>query len=135
MPCRVDFYLLRSTTFTASMPFALQLVQKIYAQDQAVACFTESSQAAQQFDEALWQFKAESFIPHTREDQCVIVARRLQSPAVAMWLTLSDTPDQPTYSRILHIVPMDDILKKQAREFYRFYQSISCELHTHNIEK
>ena len=61
---QVDFYILPETTSDARWLFACRLVDKVQRMGMRVLVAMESEADARAFDELLWTFKPESFMPH-----------------------------------------------------------------------
>ena len=61
---QIDFYILPETTSEARWLFACRLIDKVQRMGIRVLVAMDSEAEARQFDELLWTFKPESFIPH-----------------------------------------------------------------------
>ena len=61
---QVDFYVLPETTSEARWLFACRLIDKVHKLGHRVLVAVDDEVQAQAFDDLLWSFKPESFIPH-----------------------------------------------------------------------
>ena len=66
MPGQVDFYVRPETSPDALDNFACRLVEKVCQRGHHVLVVTASDTAARRFDDLLWTFRDESFVPHRR---------------------------------------------------------------------
>lgn len=60
---QVDFYVLPETTSDARWLFACRLIDKVQRLGMRTLVAMETEEEARRFDELLWTFKPESFIP------------------------------------------------------------------------
>ncbi len=134
---RVDFYILKTTSYGECYPFACQLANKVYPQRKSMIVQTDSTQAAKQFNELLWTFREDSFIPHQLgENPHTVVVGDIGNPTEAALLNLSIEEDPPTTQaeRVLQIVPNHSKLLLWARAHYRHYQAQGITIKTHKFE-
>lgn len=61
---RVDLYLLKSNAYSDQIDFCCRLTEKAFALKQTIHILTEDNLQSDALNEALWAFKAESFLPH-----------------------------------------------------------------------
>ncbi|WP_340638114.1 DNA polymerase III subunit chi [Salinicola tamaricis] len=61
---KVDFYILQDTTLEARFDFACRLAETIYRKGYRLHVHTQDEAMARQFDEHLWKFRDESYVPH-----------------------------------------------------------------------
>ncbi len=61
---RVDFYLLDDDSTDSLIDFTCRLIEKIRANGQRTHIHADDSGLSRRIDQALWNFKPESFIPH-----------------------------------------------------------------------
>lgn len=61
---RVDFYLLGGSNFADQLNFCCRLAEKAVSQNNSVHIQTAEAIQNEALNEALWAFKAESFLPH-----------------------------------------------------------------------
>ena len=68
---RVDFYHLTTTPVERALP---QIAEKAYGAGKALAVVADDDALLAQLDEALWSFRADSFLPHGRSgDQPILL--------------------------------------------------------------
>lgn len=137
MKQRVDLYLLTTDTFTHSLAFVCQLVDKTYRQGYASIIQLESPVEAAALDQLLWTFRDVSFIPHQLSTPNRIVvseATHSTPPSLRIHCCLSDPPHPIEEPRLLQIVPNQPHLHQLARQHYRFYQQQGYALTTHHIK-
>src|SRR5690349_4068430 len=61
---RVDLYLISQPGPEARLLFACRLLEKAYQQEQPVYVHLENAEKARFFDQLLWTYRNDSFIPH-----------------------------------------------------------------------
>lgn len=134
----VTFYVLNSSTDTANelsttpahFALACQLCADLYRAKQRVFVYTAGQPDAEAFDELLWQFDAERFVPHNLSGE----GPKYGAPIEIGWqpprqnrqvlLNLADNIPEfaNRFSQIIEFVPVDAQLKAQARERYKQYR-------------
>ncbi|GAB2792690.1 DNA polymerase III subunit chi [Halomonas shantousis] len=62
---RIDFYILSDTTLDARLDFACRLAETIYRKGYRLHVHTEDAAMAHDFDERLWVFRPDSYVPHS----------------------------------------------------------------------
>ena len=134
---QVNFYLLDETapqnelsTVPAHFALACQLCADLYRAKQRVFVYTADQQQAEAFDELLWQFDAERFVPHNLSGE----GPRYGAPVEISWqaprqnrhvlVNLADTVPAfaNRFNQIIEFVPADAQLKAQARERFKQYR-------------
>lgn len=143
MAIRVDFYLLKSALLADCRIIACRLIEKAYQQGHYIFVYTNSLEDAEYFDELLWSFRDDSFLPHQvfyggqPDINSPILISHLEPPEIQHDVLINLSSSMPTFyqrfNRILEIVPNEDNAKQQARANYRNYQKAECELKTHNL--
>lgn len=142
MPPQVDFYNLPSHSLDDALAFICKLTHKIWQQTLAGYIHCQNESQRQQLNNLLWQFKAESFIPHslledTPTSPIILgsVDMNYQSIKHPIFINLSNKP--PAYyqqfERIIEFVIDHPDLKEQARTNYRFYKEALCIIKYHDI--
>ena len=139
---QVDFYVLTDNN-TSPERFACKLINKAWTQGNQIYVHTASRTEAERFDDLLWTFRDSSFLPHSlaAEDG------QNENPIVIGWkdthpqgkqVMLSLTPAVPAFAtefaRIIEIVAGDQARRQQARERYRHYRVLGCDMHQHSID-
>lgn len=142
-PIRVDFYLLASTERQARALLACRLLEKAYLRGHQIFVYCNNQNEAESFDELLWTFKPDSFIPHNLQGEGPDSPPPIQigyNPEVKRFsdilLNLADNvPDfYQQFNRVIEIVTSDDTAKEISRSHYRIYRDNNCKLSTHTIE-
>ena len=144
---QVNFYLLDETapqnelsTAPAHFALACQLCADLYRAKQRVFVYTADQQQAEAFDELLWQFDAERFVPHNLSGE----GPRYGAPVEISWqaprqnrpvlVNLADTVPAfaNRFNQIIEFVPADAQLKAQARERFKHYRQLGVTPQTVN---
>lgn len=144
MATRVDFYLINANDDMEKLQFLCKLLEKAYKQRHQIFVLCQNSQQTHQLDELLWTFNDISFIPHN-------IVGEGPEPLPPIQLGENDIPQHhrdiivslkdeniPTpnhYRRIIKIVGNDDTDKENARQHYRHYRKLGCQLHSHDLTK
>ncbi len=140
---RISFYVLKGNNEQDRQVFACRLIEKAYYQGQQIYVHTESEEQTKQFNQGLWTFRSDSFIPHqivddnnTDEQNPVLVSHNA-SPPQLMNLLINLADEQPTFfsqfERVAEFVNEDSAIKTASRARYRFYQQRGYELETFTI--
>lgn len=138
----VSFYLLSDTaadqpasqnelsTVPAHFALACQLCADLYRARQRVFVYTANQQQAEAFDELLWQFDAERFVPHNLSGE----GPKYGAPIEISWqapkqqrqvlINLADTVPAfaNRFSQIIEFVPTAAPDKALARERFKHYR-------------
>lgn len=138
---RVSFYILKGNKEHDRQVFACRLAEKAYYQGHQIYIHTEDAEQAQQINQTLWSFRADSFVPHQlvddQDNSCPIVIGHDTSPPRLMDLLINLGSKQPPFfsqfERVAEFVNDDENNKLIGRERYRFYQQRGYELDTYNI--
>ena len=144
---QVNFYLLDETaplnelsTVPAHFALVCQLCADLYRAKQRVFVYTADQQQAEAFDELLWQFDAERFVPHNLSGE----GPRYGAPVEISWqaprqnrpvlVNLADTVPAfaNRFNQIIEFVPADAQLKAQARERFKHYRQLGVTPQTVN---
>ncbi|MCB1672301.1 MAG: DNA polymerase III subunit chi [Gammaproteobacteria bacterium] len=137
---KVSFYPLGKGSSQDTLVFACRLVDKAVQLGHRVHLLARDAAQLKLLDELLWQFQAESFLPH----QCLTG----ESVEADIRVTLGVTDQLPGQRDILinlrdsvweqhrqfpdirEIVPADAEQRKLGRQRYRYYQEQGYELET-----
>lgn len=140
----IDFYILPDDASAARWHFACRLIDKVTRLGHRVLVTLDDPAEAQEFDELLWTFKPESFIPHAclpcdRLEQVEITAD-LQSEIPLhnhhnVLLNLSS--HVPAYfsrfERLSEVVIQQPEVLKNTREHYSFYRERGYPIQHRNL--
>jgi DNA polymerase-3 subunit chi len=138
---RVDFYLLSPQQHNQDR-VVCQLCQKAYDSNQKTLLLTQSPQQTSHFDQQLWIFNSDSFIPHdTHVDGdsdsflSPILIHDQPDPQGERQLLINLSPLVPAYfaqfDRVIELVTEDN--KQSAREHYTFYKERGYPLNHHTL--
>jgi len=154
---QVDFYLLEETSSQAEQHFICRLVAQLYRNKKSIYLHVEDAQHAEQTDQLLWGFRADSFIPHEiisqepSSQESLPQGNTNDKTPVYSPIVISSSPDSThqadvlinlakvipsfyeRFERIAEIVPSNENKRALLRKHYRFYKEKNCELKTHNI--
>lgn len=140
----IDFYILPDDASAARWHFACRLIDKVTRLGHRVLVTLNDPAEAQEFDELLWTFKPESFIPHAclpcdRLEQ-VEITTDLQSEIPLhnhhnVLLNLSS--HVPAYfsrfERLSEVVIQQPEVLKNTREHYSFYRERGYPIQHRNL--
>lgn len=139
-----NFYLLKNARKDGRFLFCCSLIEKLYANGHKVYVHCQDVYEASQFNELLWTFKEESFVPHCLTGEHEIEDCPIQigcnPPSLSfqdVLIFLSAIPQVPEFytqfSRVVEIVDADPNIKDVLREHYQFYRAQNIEVKTHQI--
>ena len=126
----IDFYILAAQQPEDRLQFACRLVEKAYRSNCEICVHFDDAQQAQGFDDLLWSFRAESFIPHAvisddMPDCSVYLSHGSQlPPCYDVLINLAEQiPSSFTrYNRVLEVVIQHDDVLLSTRKHYKFYK-------------
>lgn len=128
---QVDFYILPQDSAEARWHFACRLAEKVYRLGHRVLILVNNPGEAQQLDDWLWDFRAESFVPHQRLDDPeapaapVALAHGDQCDAHRhLLINLSDSVPAffSRFERLSEVVIQQPQILERTRKHYKFYQ-------------
>ena len=145
---RIDFY----HDADSKLAVAARLAQKGLAAGMRLLLLTPDAETASLADRALWTFSANSFIPHAKADSAladqspVVIAidggtinlQKISANATSSFDILinlgTKLPDPISpFKRIIEIATHDEHDKAAARERFKAYRAMGCELVTHRL--
>jgi DNA polymerase III subunit chi len=149
---QVSFYLLSDTpaedqarqnelsSTPAHFALACRLCADLYRAKQRVFVYTADQQQAEAFDELLWQFDAERFVPHNLSGEGpkygAPVEISWQAPRQNRQVLINLATEIPAFanrfSQIIEFVPAAEQLKVQARERFKQYRQLGVNPQTVN---
>jgi DNA polymerase-3 subunit chi len=140
---QVDFYVLTAAaSHQGRARFACRLAEKAWKKGYRVFIHTSSEFEAQQLDDLLWTFRAESFVPHAiatdpRDAALPVLVGTGSEPALPLDLLVNLSDTVPAYfqrfARLAEIVEPNDTQREIARSRYRHYREQGCRLRSHNV--
>lgn len=138
---KIDFYVLSEQGLQAEWSFACKLIEKAYTMKQQTYIFCNCKEDAYAFDEFLWQFNPNYFIPHHIQGEgpqppppVQIGYEQKASPIKEILINLSHTipASFKQYKRIIEIVPKEVSIAQIRRQHYRFYHGHQFKIDTHH---
>lgn len=134
---QVLFYLLNEQQ--NKLTYACELIEKAYQKGRKLFIQCDDEQSAEAFDDLLWGFKPESFIPHNLQTEPVSPAPPVQIGYTDkakgfhdILINLSETivPFHEQFKLIVEIVDNEPDNKARLRQHYREYQALGHRLKT-----
>lgn len=137
---RVNFYLLRHDDAHARLLLACRLSEQLLRQGRGVRVLASSEDEARTFDQLLWSFSAESFVPHALRNEAPA-----DCPVLIDWdpaafndgnllnLTAALPPQHASLDSIAEFVLGNDEAKALSRRKWNAYKQHGHELQHHQI--
>ena len=140
--CQVDFYVLDESALTAGQ-LACRLALMAWEQGHRIAVLTETSEAADELDELMWNYPAGRFLPHTAragDTRGPVTIRTPDMPIpgdseVIINLSSSVVSEPGSYQRLLEIVPGNPSQRSVSRLKFRAYRDQGLDPVSHPIGK
>lgn len=137
---RIDFYVLPETTSDARWLFACRLIDKVHRMGMRTLVVMDNETDARQFDELLWTFKPESFIPHQLIDAdkpapVEITFNENSGDHQGLLLNLSNVipPYFSRFERLSEIVIQETESLQTSRERFGFYKQRGYPIETRKL--
>lgn len=131
----IDFYILSAQQPQQRLDFACRLIEKAYRSRCKVLVQLDNQEQAKAFDELLWSYRENSFLPHSildadtviEGDNCpVFLAYDEQQKPPHFDVLVNLANEIPStfarYKRVLEVVIQQDDVLKNTRDHYRFYK-------------
>ena len=138
----ITFYVLAGTDVGERLHTACRIISKAFQQKHIIYVHARDKAEAEQLDELLWTFRAESFIPHhlvgdgpTPPPAVRIGWQQIPAEARDVLINLSaDAPEPPNrFRRIIEIVGGDEPMREAARNHWRQYKQQGYPVTSHNL--
>ncbi len=139
---RADFYVLESSDARERLKFACRVIDKAFGAEQRVLVWFDDAAALQSFDDLLWTFAQDSFIPHDPvgpgsnwEDSPVLLSCAALPPAGAEVLLnlASGVPAVASQARqVIEIIDADPTRRQAGRARFKQYREMGVTPTTHN---
>jgi len=138
----ISFYILKGDIEHDRQVFACRLASKAYYQGKNIYIHTDNALQAEQLNQTLWSFRADSFIPHSLIDEQNISEGQVlighdSTPPRLMDLLINLASEQPIFfsqfERVAEFVNDHQDVKIAGRKRYQFYQQRGYELNTHTL--
>jgi len=140
---KIDFYLILNEAPQSAWLFTCRLIDKAYQAGHRIYVYLDTQDDAYAFDELLWSFDPQSFIPHHIQGEGpnppppVQLGHFPQTPPkitdVLINLSTSIPDFYPQFQRICEIVGPLEEQKTRKREHYRIYQQTGKKIHIHQV--
>lgn len=135
---RIDFYQITDSRHTAES-LVCGLCQKAYQSQQKVLLFTRNPQQSQRFDQLLWTYDEESFLPHDQQEQedfvTPVLINHEVEPKGERDLLINLSEEIPLFfaqfERVIELVTEDN--KSLARTHYSYYKERGYPLNHHTL--
>ena len=144
---RVDFYIIEQGSDEATEKFICRLTEKAWSQNNAVYLHTMDGKHAAKYDELLWAFNEDSFIPHQliqndtdqSETQNVLIGHQTAEDLSVTYhdVLINLNHEAPSFfsqfERVAEIITTDETSISKGRERYQFYRDRGYALETHKL--
>ena len=141
---RIDFYIIEEGSEEATDIFICRLTEKIWSQNNAVYIHVADEQHATRYDELLWTFSEDSFVPHQlaaeeNNEKMVLIGHQTTAeiPTRQHDVLINLNHETPSFfsqfERVAEIITTDEISRNKGRERYQFYRDRGYALETHKM--
>jgi DNA polymerase-3 subunit chi len=144
---RIDFYIIEQGSDEATDSFICRLTEKAWSKDNMVYLHTQDEQHATKFDELLWTFSENSFLPHLQlqniapagaaNDILIGHPNLEESPSHCHDVLINLHHEAPSFfsqfERVAEIITNDETSRSKGRERYQFYRDRGYALETHKM--
>jgi DNA polymerase-3 subunit chi len=137
---QIDFYVLPDATSEARWLFACRLIDKVHRMGMRTLVVMDDETEARQFDDLLWTFKPESFVPHQliNAGKPAPVEITFSSEAgdhQGLLLNLSKTipPYFSRFERLSEVVIQEPLSLQTSRERFGFYKQRGYPIETRKL--
>jgi len=146
---RVDFYVLAGTDERERLKFACRVLDKAFEAEQRVLVWLDDAAAVQAFDDLLWTFAQDSFVPHEPlcaesdwEEAPVLLtcpgargAELLERapPDVVVNVAGSLPPTRKSAKQVIEVIDAEPARRDAGRTRFRQYRAEGVEPTTHTV--
>ncbi|MBQ0760906.1 MAG: DNA polymerase III subunit chi [Gammaproteobacteria bacterium] len=136
---RIDFHILSLSSSEAAMHYACRLTEKAWRAGHQVYLHCDDVDATEALDAMLWQYRDESFIPHSRHpaDENPVLVGCGDHAGEHCDVLVNLAKEVPAFfsrfKRLAEIVDQQDSNLSASRERYSFYKNRGYPLKTHTI--
>ena len=140
---RVDFYIIEQGSNEAAETFVCRLTEKAWSQNNTVYIHTQNESLSKKYDELLWTFSENSFVPHQimgteNSEKTVLIGHQTEVDITGhhdVLINLNHTAPSffSQFERVAEIINNDEISKVKGRERYQFYRDRGYALETHKM--
>jgi DNA polymerase III subunit chi len=139
----VDFYVLEGSDARERLRFACQVINKAFEAEQRVLVCLDSAAELTAFDDLLWTFAQDSFVPHepltpnSDWEETPVLLTTSQSPPSAPDVLVNLAQVLPatanSAARVIEIIDADDTRRQAGRVRFRQYRERGIEPQTHKL--
>lgn len=139
---KISFYILQTKDEHDRQVFACRLAEKAYQQGHHVYIHTQSAAQTEQMNQALWSFRADSFVPHMVNEGSddsvtpVLIGHDAPPPRL-MDVLINLNEEQPLFfsqfERLAEIIDDNETIKVAGRQRFQFYKHRGYDLETFRI--
>ena len=149
---RVDFYVLAGTDERERWRFACRVIDKAFEAEQRVLVWLDDADAVTRFDELLWTFAQDTFIPHEPlgaasdwEEAPVLLTCPGATPVspappasalpadVIVNLAASIPTERQAVKQLIEIIDAEPSRRDTGRARFRQYRAEGVQPTTHNV--
>ncbi len=137
---QIDFYVLPETTSEARWLFACRLIDKVHRLGHKVLVALDTEAEAKAFDELLWTFKPESFIPHqligldkTAPVEITYTAEAGDHHGLLLNLSREIPAYFSRFERLSEVVIQEPQALQTSRERFSFYKGRGYPIETRKL--
>jgi len=146
---RVDFYVLTGSDERERWKFACRVIDKAFEAEQRVLVWLDDADSVARFDDVLWTFAQDSFVPHeplgaeSDWEECPVLltcpgARGTglidSAPAdVIVNLANSAPAARKSAKQLIEVIDADPTRRDSGRARFRQYRGEGVEPTTHNV--
>jgi DNA polymerase-3 subunit chi len=136
----IDFHILGHSDISAAMHYACRLTEKAWRAGHQVYLHCEDVDATEALDAMLWQYRDESFIPHSRHpaDNNPVLVGCGEHAGEHCDVIVNLAKEVPVFfsrfKRLAEIVTQQNDSLSASRERYSFYKNRGYPLKTHTIK-
>lgn len=133
---KVDFHILGVPSGLKGWHQACAIVEQAYKPGQKLLIQTNSREEAEKWDDLLWAYKEDSFLPHGIQDaDSPIQISYNQPPQTRGGVLINVSDNVPTgyqsFEQVIEIVFADPDKQQLARHRFKEYRDTGCELQTY----
>lgn len=141
---RINFYIIENGSEKAIDTFICRLTEKAWSQNNAIYIHTQDELHATKFDDLLWTFNEDSFVPHqlvasNNSEKTVLIGHQSKSeiPATHHDVLINLNHETPSFfsqfERVAEIITADETSRIKGRERYQFYRDRGYAIETHKL--
>ena len=141
---RIDFYIIEEGSEQSTDNFICRLTEKAWSQNNSVYLNTIDEQHAIKYDELLWTFSDDSFVPHhlvssKSSNKSILIGHpnTTDIPTSHHDVLINLNHESPSFfsqfERVAEIITTDELSISKGRERYQFYRDRGYALETHKM--